>query len=728
MQYYAHTLENAPPENWQLLTDHLGQVSTLAGEFAGAFGCEEWARVAGSLHDIGKYHIGFQNYLHQANGLSFDCPAGADLRKPNHSGIGANIASEKYGIRGRILSYIISGHHAGLYDWTRMDTRLKGEKEKFSSAALPAPHQEILKSLPQGLSIPSFIANNPSAFHCWVRMLFSCLVDADFLDTEAFMGAQKSAGRIKYPPLSELLEKFDSGLDNLAHNAEDTEINRLRAEILAMCRNAADGSKGIRSLSVPTGGGKTLSGTAFALRHAVKHGMSRIIYVIPFTSIIEQTSEVLRGFLGNENVVEHHCNLDPENQSLSSKLAAENWGAPIIVTTNVQFFESFYAAKPSRCRKLHNLANSVIILDEVQKLPPEWLYPCVEMLNRLAQDYSASIVLSTATKPCFKDLTTPPVEIIDDPDRFSRTLCTRTQIDWPENINEQSSWDELAAEIITHKQAMCIVNTRRDCHQLWAILREQAPETIHLSAQMCGKHRMEVISEIKQRLAAGRGCLVICTQLVEAGVDLDFPVVYRAMAGLDSIAQAAGRCNREGSRQSGLVKVFIPPKSSPQGLLRKGEDASRELLELDGELNIFEQSTCSKFFELFYASVNSDGREKLEKNLVQNANPDLNVNFSTFAENFKLIDNSGAAVIIRYKDSSKLIEELKYVGPNRGLMRKLQRYTVNLPHHTFHKLMDERRIEEIYPNIYVQLDSALYREDIGLDVFSAAYKPEDLIL
>jgi CRISPR-associated endonuclease/helicase Cas3 len=341
--------------------------------------------------------------------------------------------------------------------------------------------------------------------------------------------------------------------------APPTPVNVIRKEVLTACREAARDAAGLYSLTVPTGGGKTLSGLAFALEHAVRHGKSRIVYVIAYTSIIEQTAQVLSEIFGPENVVEHHSNLAPERETERSRLASENWDAPILVTTNVQFFESLYAARSSRCRKLHNLVNSVVILDEAQLLPPELLTPCVDVLNHLTRHYGVTVLLSTATQPALPGLD-PAREIVPDKIRLYETL-KRTEIRFPDSLQEPTDWETVAEELRRHEQALCVVNTRRDCYDLFRLMPEG---TIHLSALMCGEHRSQVIAEIKRHLKEGAPCRVISTQLVEGGVDLDFPVVYRALAGLDSIAQAAGRCNREGRLNAegrlGVVRVFVPPK------------------------------------------------------------------------------------------------------------------------------------------------------------------------
>jgi CRISPR-associated endonuclease/helicase Cas3 len=559
-------------------------------------------------------------------------------------------------------------------------------------------------------------------FHLWVRMLYSCLVDADYLDTEAFMQPEQTGRRSGFTSLGELKAVFDAHMALKAAASPKTPVNAIRQEILAACRSAAEQPPGLFTLTVPTGGGKTLSGMAFALDHTVKHGKTRIIYVIPYTSIIEQTAATLAGIFGLQNVVEHHSNLDPERETQRSRIAAENWDAPIIVTTNVQFFESLYAAKSSRCRKLHNIVNSVVILDEAQLLPPELLSPCVDAMNRLVRDYGVTMVLSTATQPALPGLHAP-CEIVSDPPRLYARLM-RTKITFPASLHEPTIWQELAERLQQHDQVLCVVNTRRDCHDLFKLMPKG---TIHLSALMCGEHRSKIIWTIKERLAGGQTTRVVSTQLVEAGVDMDFPVVYRALAGLDSIAQAAGRCNREGNLnaqgQLGDVRVFVPPKPSPPGLLLKGEMTTRELCS-DPDFNPQHPTNYTRYFDLFYPRVNETGAAIL-KDLTP-SNSVLGVHFRTVGERFKLIkDDQQRPMFVHYDETAdSLIRQLHFGGPNRDLLRKLQRNTVNLPVWLFERLRGDM-IEE-WPGFWVW--NGRYDKDCGVDVFGDGLSPEETII
>jgi len=732
--FYAHTKENEPPEKWQRLADHLKQVSKMASMFAAGLESDAWGRGAGILHDIGKAHPDFQRFLKKSEGIDASEFDEADTGfHPNHSGAGAILAHEKWpNIIGKTFAYIIAGHHAGLPDWFggRDAFPARFASEKTIADAVRDYAHSYLETIPSQIRPPDFAMRcrngDAVAYHLWVRMLFSCLVDSDFLDTEAFMIPDKHARRPVFPSLSNLKSRFDSRMSEMMRGIPATPINHIRAEILTACCLAAEQPPRLFSLTVPTGGGKTLSGTAFAIKHAFQHNKSRIIYVIPYTSIIEQTADVLRQFFGSENVVEHHSNIarEKEQETEILSLAAENWDAPVIVTTSVQFFESLYAAKSGRCRKLHNIINSVIILDEAQLLPPELLFPCVEAINRLISDYRATIVLSTATQPALPNLCQKPHEIIPQVDDLYKKL-KRTNIVFPQDLNVPCDWPSLAADLIDHKQVLCIVNTRPDCHALW---KEMPEKTIHLSALMCGAHRSQIIADIKQRLLDGDTCRVISTQLVEAGVDMSFPIVYRAIAGLDSINQAAGRCNRNGENTGlGEVRVFIAPRPAPLGLLRKGEDATREISSLKGFIPDTPNSFY-RYFEKYYASINDNGETWWRDNLVKNVNPDGNVQFRTAGKEFRLIKDASLPIIVRYAGNDKIIDRLHFSGPSREVMRALQRYTVNVKPDVARRLLADDRIEEIHDGFLVQTDSKLYSAVIGLDIYSEVYNPEDLYI
>ena len=720
--FYAHSKPGCPDEEWQLLGTHLINVAKEAREFAEPFGTGEWAENAGRLHDIGKVAIEFQGYLKNANGLDDEDYDGTRI---NHSSAGAAYAEDELkGVSGRTLAYLIAGHHAGLPDWfpdkignAALQIRLKEGRENLGRIRERiAPLVNTVPPMQKPLCV------NPSNYHLWVRMLYSCLVDADFLDTESFMQAEQASERAQFSDIRELKERFDQYMETLAGKASDTGVNRIRQEVLCACREKGLRESGLYSLTVPTGGGKTLSGMAFALEHSVKHGKGRIIYVIPYTSIIEQTASILRGVFGYDNVIEHHSNLDPDRETQRSRLAAENWDAPVIVTTNVQFFESLYAAKSSRCRKLHNIINSVVLLDEAQLIPPQWLIPCVHVIDELTNNYGVTMVLSTATQPALPDL--KPVEIIDNPVGLYERL-QRVEYELPSDLAKGSEWGEIATDLQKHDTVLCVVNTRRDCYDLYKLMPE---DTIHLSALLCGQHRSEKIAAIKSLLTDGKSVRVISTQLVEAGVDIDFPVVYRALGGLDSIAQAAGRCNREGKLEGkGRVHVFIPPHDPPRGLLAKAAGTTRQLAAI-GAFVPDEPAAYRQYFELFYSMANDTGTDFLKG--LQKDVP--NVPFRSSAMDFKLIDDTAQRpVIVRYGDSDKWIERLRFAGSTREIMRRLQRYVVNLPTRMVDDMLADGRLQiadkDKAPDIIVQ-GCVRYDEVTGLDVYSGRVPVEDLIV
>lgn len=727
---YAHSLPDVSVEKWQGLDEHLRNVADLAAGFATPFSSSEWAWNLGLLHDFGKALPEFQAYLRKANCIddsAYDLTGGGRV---NHSSAGAALAEEflNLGNRpfGRVLAYAVAGHHAGLPDYESCDggmgalvVRLVDGKRDL--VKLSQFSDELKAALCKLDRLPAFVKKNN--IHFWIRMLFSCLVDADFLETESFMDSERATCRRKGQSLVDLKGKLDAHLEKLVAKCPNTSVNIARCEILAACRKAASEKAGLFRLTVPTGGGKTLSAIAFALDHAILHGKKRIIYTIPFTSIVEQTSSILAEIFGAENVIEHHSNLDPVNETIRSRLASENWDAPIIVTTNVQFFESMLSARSRRCRKLHNIVDSVVILDEAQQVPPNLLAPCVAVLNELSQNYGATVVLSTATQPALPGLN-PVCEIVPSEFDLYKKL-QRTRVVFPENLEEKVTWEQLAQELATHRQVLCIVNSRRDCYDLFRCMPEG---TIHLSALMCGSHRSRVIAEIKQGLQSNSELRVISTQLVEAGVDIDFPVVFRALAGLDSIAQAAGRCNREGKQQTmGKVVVFVPPKSSPRGLLHKGENTTRELWSLGDEISDA-PTQLYRYFDLFYSRVNDQG-EGLLKKLEPSDSQMLDMAFRSVGDAFSLIDSSEQrSVFVRYDGSDRLLDELRILGPRRELMRKLQRYVVNVPRRVIEELKKKGFVEEVWPEFYASLGQGVYSDIVGLDIFSNVLPVEDLII
>jgi CRISPR-associated endonuclease/helicase Cas3 len=717
-----------------LLIDHAQSVAKLAEDFANQFQSGAWAYAAGIAHDAGKEPQTWQNYLRRKSGYDEDAHLEGKPGKIEHSCHGAKLTEELLGKGiGRLLGYCIAGHHAGLPDWlpdeaggqSALSFRLQTTTINDISVEL----KNLIEKAKPGCP-PWKFDNKGLDLSLWIRMLFSSLVDADFLDTEAYMNEGKTQQRGGYLPIKNLLEKFNSYMTVKSVSAEKIPINAIRQEILSDCRTAAAGKQGIFSLTVPTGGGKTLSSLAFALEHAVKNNLRRVIYVIPYTSIIEQNADVFREALGDDQVIEHHSNLDEEDSTSKARLSAENWDAPLIVTTTVQFFESLFAAKPSRCRKLHNIVGSVVVLDEAQLVPVEYIAPILQTMDLLSRHYQVSFVISTATQPAFesrdgfKGLPKGTLrEIIRDVPWLYKNL-KRVEVETPQDWGKAISWEDLALELSKEDRVLCVVSDRKSCRNLHKLMPKG---TYHLSALMCGQHRSEIISEIKQKLKDDAPVRVISTQLVEAGVDIDFPVVYRALAGLDSIAQVAGRCNREGKLAGkGRVVVFVPPKKSPPGILRKASETTLNMLKSENS-DPLEHSVFEKFFADLYWKANSlDGKGILD--LLKPDHQECGVQFRTAAEKFHIIDDKDQkTILVRYGEGEKFIGMLKSMGPERWLLRKLQRYSVNVYHGDFIKLLSQGAIEEIVPNVYAVTTNIQYDKTIGLLVDEMPDNPEAYI-
>lgn len=791
---WAHAPPEGSPEGFAAhgLDDHLRSVGALAASFA-PHGAEDLCRLAGIWHDLGKRRAGFQRYIRQSGGGAAHIERIADHTK-THSAAGAlwaeQFLTKTLGQRGlllsRVLQYVIAGHHAGLDNW---DDGLQGRLAKaeslaeFSEAISCASPPDLLTPADLHLTLESTPIGDeratPGRFALWLRMVFSALVDADFLDTEAYMSPERAIRREGVATLPAMREACESHLRDLSARSSrdtDTPVNRARTQILGQCRAKAGHPPGVFSLTVPTGGGKTLSSLAFALDHAVRHGKRRIVYAIPYTSIIEQTADVFRDVfaaLDGDTVVEHHSNAEsePEQESPRSRLACENWDAPLVVTTNVQLFESLFARRTSRCRKLHNLADSVVVLDEAQLLPVEFLQPIVDVLRYLVQDFGVTVLLCTATQPGLDASTSPdpnrglrrgigPVtEIIDDVPALYREL-ERVHVHLPENLHEQRAWPDLADEIVNHEAVLAIVSRRADAQTLYQLLeartasQRSAPDQSgcwHLSALMCAQHRSDTIAAIKRALksrretvARGEACdpvRVVSTQLVEAGVDLDFPVVFRALAGVDSIAQAAGRCNREGRLPDlGDVHVFVPPTEPPHGLLRQARDHCRVVWH-DIPKQPFALPLIKQYFKRLYADAHSTDAKRVADKLKLDIDPHaltLSVEFRSAADAFKLIDDKNSAtVLVRYRspnsreDINALIGLLERDGPTRWLMRKLQRYGVTIYRHHVQALVTRGDIYEVptCPGLYAQVEGwdGFYDSVLGARVDSAPGDPANYV-
>jgi CRISPR-associated endonuclease/helicase Cas3 len=700
---------NGDTRDIQSIEEHSHGVAELAGRFAAEFGYGDFGTVLGELHDFGKESEAFQKYIY---GHSGHTPEWARVPRVPHAYIGAVAAKILYSRVYPLLGYCIAGHHAGLYDYNELSNKIMTQQPPRD---ITFPESTIDLSLPT-------LEPDPNELHLLIRMLFSCLVDADYLDTERFMNPQQAEARNRKTTLKELLPRLESYLAELKSRAIESDVNNIREEVQATCRYSAEMNPGFFSLTVPTGGGKTLSSLLWAMRHAVKHDKKRIIIAIPFTSIIVQTAAILRNIFGAENVLEHHSMTDFDTTGKDGinkfhKLATENWDAPIVVTTNVQLFESLFANKPSKCRKLHNLCNSVLILDEVQALPLEHFQPILDSLKTLQRLFGVSVLFTTASQPFInheeivydnaKNLKLKGIgnvyEIIDDSESLSKKL-RRATIHIEGDVTD---YDSIAARIAQHPRILCVVNTRKDAQEIYSRLPDDG-QKYHLSRMMCPAHVRQTIGEIKRQLQSNAPVIrVISTQLIEAGVDIDFPVVFRQQAGLDSIIQAAGRCNREGKLTMGDTYVFKLNRGLPPGTLSRGADA---MSALDKDSDWFAPATMAAYFKQLYYRTDTFDRSDMKSLLYE----PRDLAFATAAQEFRLIDDNSTGVIVNFGNSLELVEELKRGGVSYSLMRKLGQYTVSVRERDFKSLQKNGMVDEVVNGVYVLNDPIQYDAQVGI--------------
>ena len=711
MQYYAHSTESKDKSDWQTLSEHLHNVATLAEKFAAAFKAEQWGYCVGSLHDIGKACAAFAARLE-----------GKSIRV-DHATFGAKLANERCGPLGMLLAYVICGHHGGLPDGGVQEGQLHHRLRKETEVVELSPDIDTI----QPLAFPFQLEKDWAMFSLsfFTRMLYSCLVDADFLDTEAFCATERSAQRAVVQPndVRHLRTALQVFITQKQEHAKMGAVNDARQQVLAGCLAQARGPQGFYTLTVPTGGGKTLSSLAFALEHAVAHDLVRVIYAIPFTSIIEQNAEVFRQALGDANVVEHHCNYrtredkDDYTKAKWRSLAAENWDAPVVVTTNVQFFESLYSNTPSRCRKLHNIAGSVIVLDEAQAIPTEYLGPCLLVLRELVLRYRCTVVLCTATQPALQDIKLQSLalpqamELVADPPGLY-TALKRVQVVFLGTLTTA----ELALRLDSHSQVMCIVSTKSHAQQVVSQLLN-TEGSFHLSTNMYPEHRLRVLLAIRQRLTEGLPCRLVATSLVEAGVDLDFPVVYRAMAGLDSIAQAAGRCNREGKAEYGQMYVYDPEEMPAMPWLQRRITRTRETLRSLPAEDCLGLAPIQRYFELLYDVESLDAKRIVDR-LKPRCHKELIWPFRGVAEDFRLIEDQGVGVIVPGLPEDKaaialLVDQLRQAPFPHAAAKKLQRYAVVVRTKILQRLHQEGAIEMVRDTYPLLVNSTAYNATLG---------------
>lgn len=706
MEYIAHIDDKG--QRIQTIEEHLKGTAKLAGDFAEKFGKQDWGYCCGMLHDIGKYSIDFQKRI-----------KGESEQKVDHATAGARVCMEK-GRKYSFLEYCVAGHHAGLADYgsnydVGSDSTIIGRRQKKISD-YQAYQTEI--KIPEIISDPFDLgetANPDFSLSVFMRMIYSCLVDADFLDTEAFMNEDK-VERDSGESIELLLEKLENHISEWLKNQDTDTVNGRRTEILRHCLAGGESEKGLFRLTVPTGGGKTIASLAFALRHAVKNQMDRVIYVIPYTSIIEQNAKIFREILGDENVLENHCNVDYESSEelRLMQFATENWEKPVVVTTNVQFFESLFANKSSRCRKLHNIANSVIIFDEAQMLPNDYLKPCIAMIEELMNYYGASAVLCTATQPALKSFFQSEASATELCPRMNEQFESfkRTQFENIGVVNEDTLLEQLKEEY----QALCIVNTKKRAQNLYRKLK--CDGVYHLSTSMYPIHRKRVLKEIKERIQENKRCILISTSLVEAGVDLDFRSVYRELAGVDSIIQAAGRCNREGRRKAEESKVFVFKFEGKENVLgqRQQIDVTKSLI-VDGK-DLSEMEIITKYFEMLY-HFKGDSLDK--KNILDEfTNKKGKYNFAKVGKEFKLIEQNTKTIFINNEDGANgIFLELKHKGFTKSGMRKASQYCIAVYDQMFDKMYGTGMIQPVLEDIedfYELVDKSRYTEEMGLEL------------
>jgi CRISPR-associated endonuclease/helicase Cas3 len=756
---FAHSLPDRPIEDGEPLSHHLAAVGNRAAEFSTAFGWGEVGRVAGRLHDIGKCSGVFQAYIR-----------GERNRGGDHSSAGARVAlaayADAYRFVGRLLAFAIAGHHAGLANGVDLDERLLAgpvDAPGWQDHTDPVPDVKALVP-----ARPLDLAGDRGFSQAFlIRMLFSCLVDADFLETERFYAEAKNepVERGGHRDLTALRDALRVHMGE-KRAGEPTSLNLLRTEVLDHAVARAKLPPGPFTLTVPTGGGKTLTSLSFALEHAVRHGLRRVVYVIPFTSIIEQTAAVFREALNaQDDVLEHHASFDweratgaltddSEGRDGVAKLrrAAENWDVPIVVTTAVQFFESLYAARPSRCRKLHNLAGSVIVLDEAQTLPIKLLRPCVAALKELSANYRASIVLCTATQPALlaKDGFRNGFAIDDGRELAPRPkeLYARLKRVQVERRPGMTSDEVIAARFAEREQMLCIVNSRAHARSLFDHIRS-LPGAVHLSTLMCPRHRRIVLARVRQRLAMEEPARVVSTSLIEAGVDISFPEVWRAVTGLDAIAQAAGRCNREGKLELGQTVIFEPAEAKPPSELQSFWQAARsvlpyhqdDLLSLEAVYAYFLELYWQKGEEAFDASTLDRQPWPILRKIGERA-PDATFPFADIATVFRMIDEITESVVVPWRDdiedcNAEIIEELlnrmsAMDRPRRDDLRRLQQYTVPVPRNARDAWLAAGVLQPVHPSLgeaLLRFDSLNnYDPDTGVQLDPAQRTPEQNII
>ncbi len=756
MIYYAHSGSIGNYADWQLLADHLRQVAERASGLAQKAlpGNEQLAKsawVAGLLHDLGKYQHEWQTYLLQSSLTPTSIP-----KSVPHSIHGAALAWTKFQNLG--LSLCIAGHHSGLHNWDGGNEIDCGKRAAQSvvNGLLDVARLEI-SNYPTQAPLPDFVNDEVTMwrYELFTRFLFSILIDADRLDTE--LHSTKRERQLTPLNPTVLLQTLD-GSQPTPQIGTSLRLNDLRNKVYSACREAGVKPRGFFELTVPTGGGKTRSGMAFALKHAEYHKLRRVFVVIPYLSIIEQNAREYRNLFGSEHVLEHHSAVAIEEVKVAAgeqyqsqspaELASENWDAPIVVTTSVQFLETLLAASTRRCRRLHNVAQSVIVFDEAQCLPVHILNPLIDVFRDLVNNWGCSIVFSTATQPAFrysplglthglKDDELKPILTHELRDELYKSL---QRVEFRIETATSWNWDELVLRLI-EEPALCVLNIRRHAREVWDKLcnavgkkyGDQAKAGVHhLSSSMCAEHRMDILGRrddvrpgtVYQRLRDGMPCWVVSTQVIEAGVDIDFPRVFRALGPLDSIVQAAGRCNREGKLHRGEVVIFQPADPGlPRGLYQSATgEAATTLCEVTAEQLATDPTIFTKYFATIYGRADTDAAN------IQKLRDEMQ--YQDVEDAARVIDDGGYSVIVPYKKAIRWVNRIRQLGwYSRKFMRKLQRYSVNLRHGDFTKAKQLGLVSPLLPDQaqgpWVLLEGCY---DLSLGVIIAGMTPEQLIV
>lgn len=704
--YLAHTSK----VRRDTVAEHLRDVSARAAEYAGPLGVSDEAALAGLLHDLGKYGDLFRRRL---QGLEH----GID-----HWSAGAWVALKTYEWRATAAALAIAGHHVGLTQGNKdalasLDPLRLIERHPLSLRLSEASTTVLLDRLASdGVVLPSastmspsicpYLSGPPVAGMSDTRMLYSALVDADFIETEAHFNATSAEKAYRRPGPAfapardlDLLLAYLEGLRSVS--TASSAVNELRSILLRNCLEAASHETGLFTLTAPTGAGKTLSLFAFALKHAAANGLRRLVVVIPYLTIIDQTvleyrkalaalgPECLGGYILEDHslAANRDTGLRPKEETSEGQLHGENWDAPIVITTSVQLLESMFSNRPGACRKLHRLARSVVIFDEVQTLPVNLAVPTLAALSHLSERYKSSVVFSTATQPAFSHLDAAvrrysptgwnPREITKSTrDLFS--MVRRTEVVWPPELNVHVAWSDVADRLAECRQVLCIVNLKRHAVELFRILREQGVDGIyHLSTNMCPAHRRIVLEEVRQRVDQALPCRLVSTQCVEAGVDLDFERVFRAWGPLDSIAQASGRCNRNGRLKMGTVEVFIPEEEEyPDGAYRQAAGVTRVLWKScgEGQLDINTPDSFSEYYRELYTLIRpADQKVRLNEAI-------RGWDFREVADLYRVIPRNAINVLVPFKlDTYHILgDQLERSGLTHDWVTQARPQAVNL--------------------------------------------------